>query len=90
MKSKILTIVLLCLAPMLFAQQKQSKIVVSENVNGLNISIDGRQELISIVQYLGGYFRLNNLELDYKKDVDAYFGTYKNHEAVKLFQKLTK
>ncbi len=63
---------------------------VSKTVNSLNVSIDSRQELISIVQYLGDYFMLNNLELEYKNEVDKYFATFKDHETVKFVKKLTK
>jgi len=63
---------------------------ISKTVNSLNVSIDSRQELISIVQYLGGYFRLNKLKLVYKTDIDTYFSDFKEHEAVKYVQKMTK
>lgn len=78
----------------LFVQLSMSKenngIRISKSVNSLNVSIDGREELISIIQYLGGYFRLNKFELDYKESVDEYFNAFREHEAVEFVQKLTK
>ena len=76
----------------LFTQQSvsQENNSICKTVNSINVSIDGREELISIVQYLGGYFRLNNFELEYKLSVDNYFGKYKEHEAVEFVKLMTK
>ncbi|MBS2100906.1 DUF4932 domain-containing protein [Carboxylicivirga linearis] len=73
-----------------YAKNSKSTVVASRQVNGLTISIDRNQELISIVQYLGDYFRLNKHDLQYKKDVDEYFKDYKQHKAVLFVQELTK
>ena len=91
MKSKtaLLTAFALLMCINLSASETKNK-SIDKTVNSLNVSIDSRQELISIVQYLGGYFRLNKLKLDYKTDIDSYFSDFKEHEAVKYVQKLTK
>lgn len=84
------SILILMIVPSIVAQNQNLNVSISQTVNSLNISIDGRQELISIVQYLGGYFRLNQLELDYKTELEEYFAEYKDHEAVIYVKKLTR
>nr|WP_321411358.1 DUF4932 domain-containing protein [uncultured Carboxylicivirga sp.] len=75
---------------LLFVKAGQKTIVATHQVNGLSISIDSRQELISIVQYLGDYFRLNKFNLEYKKSIDQYFEKYKDHEAVLFVKELSQ
>ena len=78
------------LATACYANKNQNTLTTSKQVNGLTISIDRNQELISIVQYLGDYFRLNKHDLQYKKDIDEYFKDYKQHKAVLFVQELTQ
>lgn len=50
----------------------------------LDIRVDEKMELITIVQYLSNYPLLTKADIDYKKDVDIYFQEFKNHPVVKL------
>ncbi len=63
-------------------------LVIVKSIDNINVSIDHRQELLSIVQFLGGYFRLNKYPFKYKEDIESYFTDFKNHEAVNYFKKL--
>ena len=74
-----------------------SKVSLGESVritkNSLNIIVDPRLELLSIVQFISDYDKKYNLMTDYdfkfKKEVKEHFSSFKNHEAVKLFNKLS-
>jgi len=62
--------------------------------NSLNISIDPRIELLSIVQYLSNYEenfygRITDYDFTYRNKVDEYFEEFKDHEAVKLSYELS-
>ena len=62
--------------------------------NSINIIIDPRIELLSIVQYLSSYKEkdeclITNSDFEYRNRVDEYFSPFKSHEAVKLFDKLS-
>lgn len=54
----------------------------SVQATNVNIFIDKRMELISIVQLLSGYDDVGYYESDYKQDVLEYFSAYKDHPAV--------
>lgn len=59
--------------------------------NDVNIIVDYRLELLSIIELLAGYkIILTNLDFEYKKKVNDYFSDYGDHEVVKLFNKLNK
>ncbi len=59
----------------------------------LNVTVDPRFELLSIVQLLSGYGKKFNLitsyDFPYKRDILEYFSPYKNHSAVKLFAEMS-
>lgn len=50
----------------------------------LQVIVDERMELLTIVQYLSGYPILTQAPLRYKNDIDAYFKNFKEHRAVLL------
>lgn len=59
--------------------------------NNINITVDPKVELVAIVQYLSQYDQLmTEADFSYRSDVDQYFQEYRNHEAVTLFDKMTK
>jgi len=59
----------------------------------LNVVVDPRLELLSIVQLLSGYgekYRLiTSYDFPYKRDILEYFSPYKGHSAVKLFAEMS-
>ncbi len=59
----------------------------------VNIKVDPRIELLAVVQFLSGYderYRLiTDFDFPYKQDVREYFSTFKNHSAVKLFDRMS-
>ena len=63
--------------------------------NSINITVDPRIELLSVVQYLSDYKGYQGMQMitsfsfTYKNDVIAYFEPYKDHEAVKLFKEMS-
>ncbi|MBV1816516.1 DUF4932 domain-containing protein [Anaerosalibacter bizertensis] len=61
--------------------------------NSLNIMIDPRIELLSIVQYLSNYDEeydlMTKYDFEYRGRVDEYFTPFKEHKAVKLFDRLS-
>ncbi len=54
----------------------------------LNITVDPRIELLSIVQSLGIYFLINKDDTPYRRGVESYFGPFKNHPAVQMFNEM--
>ncbi|QSX05924.1 DUF4932 domain-containing protein [Sedimentibacter sp. zth1] len=59
--------------------------------NAINVCVDYRIELLSIVEYLAGYDTiLTKLNFSYKERVKKYFSPYKQHEVTKLFLELNK
>lgn len=63
---------------------------VIENINNTIFTVDPRIELMSIIMYLSPtysdkYKTINPYNSSYKKDVEDWFGKYRDHEAVKLF-----
>lgn len=66
---------------------------VTKISNDINLSIDPRIELISVIIYLSPNYNESILSIlpfnsSYKKEVDEWFGDYKHHEAVKLFDSM--
>jgi hypothetical protein len=50
----------------------------------INIGVDYRIELLTIMQYLGGYnYSSKPLSFAYKKEVDKYFNPYKGQDSVR-------
>lgn len=66
---------------------------VKRTVNGLNIMVDPRMELLAAVQSLSGYNNRTRLltseQFSYKNDMAGYFKSYKSHAAVKYFDLLS-
>lgn len=59
--------------------------------NGIRITVDPRVELVSIVQYLSNYDELiTTADFSYRTDVDEYFGKYRDHEAIKLYESMVE
>ncbi len=66
---------------------------VRGNEKKLNITVDPRIELLSVVQYLSGYgdFGLiTRFDFKYKNEVIKYFTPYKEQEAIKLFSEMSQ
>ncbi len=61
---------------------------IAKDVKGINVSIDPRIELLSVVQALSDYDRVTDYDFTYKKNITEYFSQYSNHEAVKTFNEL--
>lgn len=63
--------------------------------NSINVSVDPRVELLSIVQYLSDYKNLGpglmtNHSFNYKDSVKKHFIEFKEHEVIKLFDEMSK
>ncbi|HKI79478.1 MAG TPA: DUF4932 domain-containing protein [Ignavibacteriaceae bacterium] len=72
-------------------------VLISPIVKGtetkLNISIDPRIELLSVVQYLSGYSEyglITRFNFTYKDDIIKYFTKYIELKAVKLFSEMSQ
>lgn len=68
---------------------------VIKTKNSINIIVDPKIELLSIVQLLSGYDKINSTlmtdaSFEYKDKVIEYFSEFKNHKAVKQFSKMSK
>ncbi|MDR7855968.1 DUF4932 domain-containing protein [Tissierella sp.] len=63
---------------------------VSQNLGTLNITVDPRIELLTVVQQQAKYDVLTRFDFDYKDKMKEHFKKYKNHKAVKTFHKLSK
>lgn len=62
--------------------------------NHIEICVHPRVELISIIQAIGNYpsvlgFLMSDDSSEYKRDVHVYFSDYKEHAAVKMFDRLS-
>lgn len=68
--------------------------IISKEHNNINVMVNPNMELLSIVEYLSDYNTRTGLmtrfDIEYKSDVDEYFEKYKNHEAVKYFDKISQ
>ncbi len=62
--------------------------------HSLNITVDPRMELLSVVEILSGYGQRTNLitryNLSYKTEVERVFAPFKDHPAVASFRKLSQ
>lgn len=67
---------------------------VVKNVNGINVIIDPRMELLAVVQALGTYDQqfdlITNMSFNYKDDIMKYFSNFSKHEAVKQFDTMSR
>ncbi|MCM1991256.1 DUF4932 domain-containing protein [Oceanirhabdus seepicola] len=67
---------------------------IVQSVNGINVFVDPRIELLAAVQLISDYDKITGLitrkEFQYKKDMKDYFSKFSSHEAVKLFNKMSK
>ncbi len=67
--------------------------ITEDATHSLNITIDPRFELFSVVAFLSDYGQrtplITRFDFPYKRDVTAYFAPYKDHPAVKLFRELS-
>lgn len=71
----------------IFAQSNNLE-PVKKDINGLNIQVDPRIELLTTVQIISEYPFLTSFESGYKSKVIKYFSPYSNHKAVKLFKEM--
>lgn len=71
-----------------------SIIPVQVTLNKINFSIDPRIELLASIQLISDYGDfvpvIIKKDFTYKKKMKAYFEPFKEHQAVKLFEKLSK
>jgi len=61
---------------------------ITTQIDNINIKVDPRIEALAVIQYLDDYFLISQYEFEYKRLVDSYFSSYKNHKAVALFSEL--
>lgn len=55
----------------------------------VQVSLDPRIELVSILCYLSGYEEYNKSQIEsYKSEVDTYFEPFRNHEAVAFMKEI--
>ncbi|XMB85564.1 DUF4932 domain-containing protein [Mycoplasmatota bacterium WC44] len=56
----------------------------------MNISVNPVIELLTIIQYLVGVDELNDIDSEYKSDINEYFLKFKNHKVIEKYIKLSK
>jgi hypothetical protein len=58
----------------------------------MEIAVDPRIELLSVVQFLAGWDRppLSALDSPYRRAVEEHFGAFRSHRSVELFRKYTR
>lgn len=65
---------------------------VSAMIGGVTIEVDPMIEMLSIIQYLSDYHEtfglMTRIKTPYHDDVDAAFGSYKEHDAVQYFNEV--
>jgi hypothetical protein len=61
---------------------------IYKNLGSLKIMVDPRIELLTAIQLQSGYQVLTQFDFDYKNHMADYFNNYKDHKAVKEFNKL--
>lgn len=64
--------------------------VTLEESKIVNISVDPRIELLSVVQLLSDYPLLTGSHFQYKREVLNYFSPYKSHPAVQKFKEMSE
>lgn len=60
-----------------------------QEVDSVNVLVDPRLELLSVIQLLNEYFLITKYDQQYKQDAIKYFKEYQAHEAVKYFKALS-
>jgi hypothetical protein len=55
----------------------------------IEVSVDRRIELLSVIQLLSGYFLTTQHDTTYKREVASYFAPHANHRAVTLFKEMS-
>ncbi len=81
-------IVFLGMVSLLIIVVLSGSVLASTSEHQLQVKVDPRIELLSVVQLLSGYMRINSLDLEYKDEILDYFQAYQNHQAVKIFKGL--
>lgn len=61
---------------------------IYKDLDSLKIMVDPRIELLTAIQLQSGYQVLTQFDFDYKNHMADYFKNYKDHKAVKEFNKL--
>ncbi len=60
---------------------------------GLHVAVDPRIELLAVVRYLSDYdsrfYLITRFEIQYKTDIEKAFHSFRDHQAVKLFDQLS-
>ncbi len=64
--------------------------VFTKEQKSINVSIDPRMELLSIVQFLSDYPILTRLNFSYKQEIMDNFSSLKYHNAVSLFKEMAR
>ena len=65
---------------------------ITESKNSINVVVDPRLEILSIVQFLSNYKEsfpneITNFEFEYKDKIEEHFGDFIDHKAVKAYEK---
>lgn len=68
---------------------------ITKEFNNINMTIDPRIELLSVIIYLSPTYDYNTTsiipeDITYKQDVEEYFGEYKYHKVIKLFEYISQ
>jgi len=63
---------------------------IIKNIKGLNLIIDKRIEMLTVIQYLAESKMVSLDEITYLDNVSKYFAEYKNHKVVNLYKDLEK
>ena len=61
---------------------------IVKNINGLNIIIDKRIEMLSVIQYLAESKMVKMDKITYAENISKYFDQYKNHKVVSLYKEM--
>lgn len=64
--------------------------VFTKDKKTINVSVDPRMELLSIVQLLSDYPILTRLNFSYKQEIMDNFSSLKYHNAVSLFKEMVR
>jgi hypothetical protein len=80
----LVTVILLAVFVSSWAQSIKP---IEQNVGKLHISVDPRMELLSTIQILSNY-KVIDRNSPYSKEIQNYFGSYSNQQAVALTDKL--
>ena len=64
--------------------------VLTKDKKTINVSVDPRMELLSIVQLLSDYPILTRLNFSYKQEIMDNFSSLKYHNAVSLFKEMAR